>query len=762
MTNEHLNNLSSVRQLAAIMFADIVGYTSLMQHDEHHASTLLRHFQKQLEEKVTQHNGRIVNFYGDGCLCTFQIPLDAVRCGVALQSAFRQTPNVPVRIGIHSGTVTLEGDKIFGDSVNITSRIESMGMAGSILLSKKVRDEVKNNPDLDLQSLGSYEFKHVEEPMEIFAVANKGLNVPSRKEMQGKFKPRSYNKIVWLSLAVVFLLLAGLAFWQMSKQKATAPDDVLNNKIAVLIFENNTGNEELDIVGKIASDWITNRFQEMGAKEIVTSNNVQQNIQYAGVLPQTPGQQSSFYQQTGAKYWIEGDYFRKQEELILQSKLVDAITGKVVVNFPTIQSPIKEPLEGVQQLTEYILGYWKMEEDQFQAIAHKEIPNLQAYHAYIKAWDHFYVNHEKSVALFNQAIALDSNFIAAQLMLIQDHFNFGEHEIVDSLILKLRNKKGLAEFHKTWLQYFQYDLEGKRKESSLTYLELFDRDRKDILLNYLASYAPLNKLNMPELAVQNFLEAPDSLIPYSKFYTYTWRLRYLGDAYRRSGQLDKALEVFKYDTGKFPSARADQMKAFVLAELKDWQQLRTFLLEVEDKAYLDDPFITVLSDAIQSWKLQTDKDKDELIPFFEEVLQKQPEKEDPTSLALSYYYLGNYRKAADFLSPISQMRKLSSWELSLLARIFWKWNQPKEAQKWLDRLFEFERPYDRGVKEYSLAQFFAVKGDHETALNLLEQAVDKGVLFMFYRFDGDPDLKDLFNNKEYQRIIAKRRIPLPG
>jgi class 3 adenylate cyclase len=104
------------RKLSAILFADIVGYTVLIQKDEQTTASLLRHFQKQLEEKVDNHNGRIVNFYGDGALCFFQIPIDAVRCAMALQTTFQDEPRIPVRLGIHSGTVTLEGDKIFGYS----------------------------------------------------------------------------------------------------------------------------------------------------------------------------------------------------------------------------------------------------------------------------------------------------------------------------------------------------------------------------------------------------------------------------------------------------------------------------------------------------------------------------------------------------------------------------------------------------------------------------------------------------------------------
>lgn len=207
------DSLGQARKLAAILFADIVGYTGLMQRDEHHASALLRHFQQQLEEKVAAHNGRIVNFYGDGCLCTFQIPLDAVRCGMALQQTFTGDLKLPVRIGVHSGTVTMEGDKIFGDSVNITSRIESMGVPGAILLSKKVRDEVKNNPDLRMQSLGLFEFKNVEEPVEVFALANEGFIVPKKHAQHSRLKTNaSKNKKVFISIIAGLALAIG-GFW---------------------------------------------------------------------------------------------------------------------------------------------------------------------------------------------------------------------------------------------------------------------------------------------------------------------------------------------------------------------------------------------------------------------------------------------------------------------------------------------------------------------------------------------------------------------
>ena len=172
---------SSYRKLAAIMFADIVGYTAMMQTDERKASTLLDKFLKTINDQVEKHNGRVVNNYGDGCVCTFDSAVDAIYCAKESQSIFISEPMVPVRLGLHSGDVFYKEGNVFGDSVNLTSRIESMGIASSILISKRLRDVVKNQSNLKLNSLGLFEFKNVEEPIEVFALANDGIVVPRKK-----------------------------------------------------------------------------------------------------------------------------------------------------------------------------------------------------------------------------------------------------------------------------------------------------------------------------------------------------------------------------------------------------------------------------------------------------------------------------------------------------------------------------------------------------------------------------------------------------
>lgn len=86
---------------------------------------------------MSEFDGRIVNFYGDGALCRFNNPLEAVRCAMSLQNTFSENPNIPIRFGLHMGTIVFENEKVYGDSVNIASRIESMGVPGAFCFQKR-------------------------------------------------------------------------------------------------------------------------------------------------------------------------------------------------------------------------------------------------------------------------------------------------------------------------------------------------------------------------------------------------------------------------------------------------------------------------------------------------------------------------------------------------------------------------------------------------------------------------------------------------
>ena len=170
------------RQLAAILFTDIVGYTAMMQKDEQNALAVTRHYIAVLKQSSEAFHGRILNDYGDGSLCCFPSATEAVKAAVQIQQQLQQEPKVPLRIGIHVGELFFEENKVMGDSVNVASRIQSLGCANSILFSKEVFDKLKNQPEYRSVSLGKFEFKNVDEPLEIFALANEGVIVPRKED----------------------------------------------------------------------------------------------------------------------------------------------------------------------------------------------------------------------------------------------------------------------------------------------------------------------------------------------------------------------------------------------------------------------------------------------------------------------------------------------------------------------------------------------------------------------------------------------------
>ena len=167
----------------------------MMQKDEQNALAVTRHYIATLKQVAEIFHGRILNDYGDGSLCSFPSATEAVKAAVQIQQQLQQEPKVPLRIGIHVGELFFEETKVMGDSVNVASRIQSLACANSILFSKEVFDKLKNQPEYKSVSLGKFEFKNVDEPLEIFALANDGLIVPKREQLSGKLKEIKLSSI---------------------------------------------------------------------------------------------------------------------------------------------------------------------------------------------------------------------------------------------------------------------------------------------------------------------------------------------------------------------------------------------------------------------------------------------------------------------------------------------------------------------------------------------------------------------------------------
>jgi TolB-like protein len=246
-------NKSVNRQLAAVMFTDIVGYTAMMQTDEHNANKTRVRYKETQEQVVGKHRGKILQYYGDGSLSTFGSAIEAVNCAVEMQGELQKEPKVPVRIGLHIGDIVYQEDSVYGDGVNIASRVENLAAPGGVMISDKVYDEIKNHPEFRTISLGEYELKNVKRPVELYALTNLGLSVPSKEDVLANKEKR--NK----SIAV-------LPFLNMSPDK----DNIyFSEGITEEIINVLTKMEGLDVTARTSSFAFKGRdmdIREIGSK----------------------------------------------------------------------------------------------------------------------------------------------------------------------------------------------------------------------------------------------------------------------------------------------------------------------------------------------------------------------------------------------------------------------------------------------------------------------------------------------------------------
>jgi adenylate cyclase len=214
--------MSQTRRLAAILAADVAGYSRLMGADEEGTHERLKaHLQELVEPKIAEHRGRIVKNTGDGYLAEFASVVDAVRCAVEIQRGMAERePRVPeerrirFRIGINLGDVIAEEHDIFGDGVNVAARLEALADPGGICISRMVRDQIRDKLSYAFGDLGEQSVKNIARPVRVYAwhpEAIAFLPVPNAPSAP----PTSQQRVIAPRLSIVVLPFA--------KTSATTP-----------------------------------------------------------------------------------------------------------------------------------------------------------------------------------------------------------------------------------------------------------------------------------------------------------------------------------------------------------------------------------------------------------------------------------------------------------------------------------------------------------------------------------------------------------
>ena len=335
-----------LRQLAAIMFTDMTGYTAMMQEDEQKAKTLRDRQRRALETSIPSHNGKIIQYFGDGTLSIFESAIDAVKSAIEIQKELQREPKVLLRIGLHSGDISYDKEGVYGDCVNLASRIEALSVPGAILISDKIFDEVKNQTEIKASLLGKFNLKNVKRQVEVYAIANEGLVIPTSAQIGIKAGAEK-------SIAV-------LPFVNMS---ADPENEYFSDGISEEILNALTKVDGLQVTARTSSFSFKGKnedVRQIGNKLGVTTV-LEGSVRRAGKRIRITAQLINTAD--GYHIWSENydsdleDIFQVQDEISL--KIVNRLKENFAIS-PAKEHIVKQPTENLDAYNLYLKGryYW--------------------------------------------------------------------------------------------------------------------------------------------------------------------------------------------------------------------------------------------------------------------------------------------------------------------------------------------------------------------------------------------------------------------
>jgi class 3 adenylate cyclase/TolB-like protein len=321
------------RRLAAILAADVVGYSRLMERDEAETFERLRTHRKELlEPLIERHHGRIFKLMGDGVLAEFGSVVDAVECALAVQRGMAERNvglaperRIDLRIGITLGDVILEGDDRHGEGVNIAARLQQLAEPGGIAVSQTVVDHVKRKLALDFRPLGAQRLKNMAEPLAVFLVGPevKAAAPPAKRLPAWRGGWRGGR---WRAAAALAALLAligaggGAAYWRL-RVGERAPDHRLSIVVLPLV---NLGNDpEQEYFAEAVTNDLTTDLSRIDDSFVIAPSTART---YKG-MEQDP---KRIGRELGVRYLLEGSLQRNEKQLRINAQLIDTRSGGAI------------------------------------------------------------------------------------------------------------------------------------------------------------------------------------------------------------------------------------------------------------------------------------------------------------------------------------------------------------------------------------------------------------------------------------------------
>jgi adenylate cyclase len=328
--------MSETRKLAAILVADVVGYSRLAGADEDRTLARLRGLRSDLiDPAIAAHHGRIVKRTGDGAIAEFRSVVDAVRCAIEMQSGLiERNAGVPedrriqFRVGIHVGDVVEEEDgDLMGDGVNIAARLESVAKPGAICLSEDAYRQVQQRLDLQVTDLGVTQLKNITQPIRVYSL-HVGVPAQAKPARGVAAKAKKPLLLALVGAAIVALVVIGAGAWYFLgsnrsvsvASNAAAPAEPAHLSIVVLPFTNLSGDPSQDYFADGVTENLTTDLSRI-PKSFVIARNTAFTFKGKNVDAKEIGKD------LGVRYVLEGSVQRDQNHVRVNAQLIDAESG---------------------------------------------------------------------------------------------------------------------------------------------------------------------------------------------------------------------------------------------------------------------------------------------------------------------------------------------------------------------------------------------------------------------------------------------------
>jgi len=339
------------RRLAAILAADVAGYSRLMGADEEGTLARLKaHRRELIDPKISEHRGRIVKTTGDGMLVEFGSVVDALRCATEVQAAMTERNvvipadgQIEFRVGIHQGDIVVEGEDIFGDAVNVAARLESLAHPGGICISARVRGDAAGKLDLTFEDMGEQELKNIARPLRVYRVH---------------------------------------ADWVAARpMDATQPSLALPDKpsIAVLPFANMSGDPEQEYFADGMVEEIITALSRIRWLFVIARNS---SFTYKG---QAVGVKQVGHE-LGVRYILEGSVRKAAQRVRITAQLIDATTGTHLWA-DRFDGSLDDIFEVQDKVASSVAGVIEpaLRAAEIQRSSHRPTQDLTAYDLYLRA-----------------------------------------------------------------------------------------------------------------------------------------------------------------------------------------------------------------------------------------------------------------------------------------------------------------------------------------------------------------------------------------